>query len=81
MRKIYLILSLLLLGGVITASAQKKITGTIKGKLVDSVNKEPMAGATVTVMNPKDSSVVSFKVANAKGEFEIGDLEIGRAHV
>ncbi len=77
MRKIYLILSLLLLGGVITASAQKKITGTIKGKLVDSVNKEPMAGATVTVMNPKDSSVVSFKVANAKGEFEIGDLEAG----
>lgn len=77
MRKIYLILSLLLLGGIITASAQKKVTGTIKGKLVDSVNKEPMAGATVTVMNPKDSSVVSFKVANAKGEFEIGELEAG----
>lgn len=77
MRKIYLILSLLLLGGVITASAQKKVTGTIKGKLVDSVNKEPMAGATVTVLNPKDSSVVSFKVANTKGEFEIGDLEAG----
>lgn len=77
MRKIYLILSLLLLGGLLTASAQKKMIGTVKGKLVDSVNKDPMAGATVTVMNPKDSSVVSYMVANAKGEFEITDLEAG----
>ena len=35
--------------------------------------RRSLSKATVTVLNPKDSSVVSFTVANEKGEFEIKD--------
>ena len=77
MRKVYFLLSLLLLGICPGLMAQTKISGSIKGKLADSVKKESMAKATVTVMNPKDSSVVTYTMANEKGEFEIKDLEAG----
>ncbi len=77
MRKVYFLLSLLLLGICPGLMAQTKISGSIKGKLADSVKKESMAKATVTVMNPKDSSVVTYTIANEKGEFEIKDLEAG----
>jgi Outer membrane protein beta-barrel family/CarboxypepD_reg-like domain len=70
-------LSLLILGFSSVSMAQNKVLGSIKGKLADTVKKETLAKATVTIMNPKDSSVVTYTVANEKGEFEIKDLEEG----
>ena len=66
-----------MLGIVSGSMAQDKIVGSIKGTLADSVKKESLAKATITVMNPKDSSVVTYAVANDKGEFEINDLPAG----
>ncbi len=60
-----------------SALAQKNINGIIRGKLVDSVGKQSLAEATVSVLDKKDSSAVSFTVANTKGAFEIKDLEEG----
>lgn len=77
MRKIYFLLSILLLTMYSGAMAQPKTMGTVKGKLVDTVRKESMAKATVSIINPKDSSLVTYTVANEKGEFEIKDLEAG----
>lgn len=77
MRKIYLLLSLILLASSSSLMAQKNVVGSVKGKLIDSVKKESMANATVTVLNPKDSSVVGYSVAKSTGEFEIGNLEAG----
>jgi hypothetical protein len=57
--------------------AQKKLSGTIKGKLVDTLYKENLSEATITILNPVDSSVVSFSISNTKGEFEIKDLDSG----
>ena len=61
----------------VPALAQKKVSGSVKGQLVDTLYKETLSEATVTVLNPTDSSVVSFTIANAKGEFEIKNLEAG----
>lgn len=61
----------------LTCLAQKKVSGTIKGKLVDTLYKENLSEATVTVLNPVDSSVISYTISNAKGEFEIKDLDSG----
>lgn len=77
MRKIYLLLSLLTLGVCSGALAQNRVIGTVKGKLADSVKKESLAKATVTIMNPKDSSVVTYTVANANAEFLVKDLDTG----
>lgn len=77
MRKIYLLLSVLLLAVCTAAIAQTRISGTVKGKLTDSVKNESLGKATVTIMNPKDSSVVTYTVANDKGEFLVKDLDTG----
>src|SRR5690606_16536237 len=61
----------------VPALAQKKVSGSVKGQLVDTLYKETLSEATVTVLNPADSSVISFTIANAKGEFEIKNLEAG----
>jgi hypothetical protein len=51
--------------------------GIVKGKLTDTIYKEVLSEATVTILDPKDSSVVSFGLTNPKGEFQIRDLELG----
>lgn len=72
-----LLSSFLLLMSVTALQAQKTVTGSIRGKLVDSVGKQSLAEATVSVLEKKDSSATSFTVANNKGVFEIKDLEEG----
>ena len=53
------------------------VKGVVKGKLTDTIYKEVLSEATITVLNPKDSSIVSFVLTNAKGEFVISDLDSG----
>jgi hypothetical protein len=64
---------------VLSAVAQSK-TGIVKGKLTDTLFKESMAEATVSVLTP-DSSVVAFSLANTKGEFEIKGIDTGSYRV
>jgi hypothetical protein len=62
---------------VITAAGFAQQKGSVQGKLYDSLYKEVLADATVTVLKPTDSSVVAYTIANAKGEFVIKDLDTG----
>ena len=55
--------------------------GVIKGKLLDTVYKESLAEATISILLPQDSSVVAFALANAKGEFEINNVDTGRFQI
>ncbi|WEK36953.1 MAG: outer membrane beta-barrel family protein [Candidatus Pseudobacter hemicellulosilyticus] len=72
------ILFIVLLTSISSVSfAQKKVTGSIKGKLTDTLYKEPLAEATVSILHAADSAVVSFVLSNPKGEFEIKDLDTG----
>lgn len=57
----------------LTAAAQQP-GGIIKGYLVDSSGSERLAGATVSVLLEKDSSVVSYVVTDSTGSFTIKDL-------
>ncbi len=66
---------LILLTGLGTAAFAQK--GSVKGKLTDSTYKEVLSEATVSVLNFKDSSVVAYTISNAKGEFEIKNLDTG----
>lgn len=69
-----LTLLILLTGLGTTALAQK---GVVKGKLADSTYKEVLSEATVSVLDIKDSSVIAYTISNAKGEFEIRNLDPG----
>ncbi|MDF2190941.1 TonB-dependent receptor [Paraflavitalea sp. CAU 1676] len=73
MSKILTLLILLTTFGT-AALAQK---GSVKGKLTDSTYKEVLSEATVSIYSIKDSSVIAFGISNAKGEFEIKNLDTG----
>lgn len=73
MRKIYLLLIASLLGTL--AFAQKN--GTIKGIAFDTITRQPVAAATVTVLEKKDSSLVTFTLTDNAGHFELRGIPNG----
>jgi len=75
MKKIF---TLFILAISMINSAQAQGTdGSIKGKLIDTAAKQPISDATVSVINAKDSSVVSYTLSDKQGAFEIKSLDTG----
>ncbi|MGB3008241.1 MAG: carboxypeptidase-like regulatory domain-containing protein, partial [Chitinophagaceae bacterium] len=75
MKKIFT-LSLFFFTLLIGAQAQKA-DGSIKGKLIDTSAKQPINGATISVLNAKDSSLATFTLSNKLGVFEVKGLTEG----
>lgn len=67
------IILILLTAVSLSATAQKF---SIKGQLVDTLSS-PLPAATVMLLNPKDSSLVNFGVADTQGNFEIKNVSKG----
>lgn len=66
----------LVLFTLITGIQAQKADGGIKGKLVDTTAKQPIADATVSVLNAKDS-LATFTLSNKQGVFEVKGLVAG----
>jgi len=47
---------------------------TISGQVLDE-SKKPLSSATITLLDPKDSTLVTFGVSNPSGAFEIKNLK------
>lgn len=73
MRKAYLLLVLLACSTL--ALAQKH--GSIKGIAYDTLGKQPIASATVSVMDKKDSSLITFTMTDNGGRFELKGIPNG----
>jgi hypothetical protein len=58
------------------ASAQNRI-GTVKGIVVDTLGKKPLASATINILDGKDSSLVTFARTRENGSFEVLKLDAG----
>ena len=74
MRKL---LSFFILGLLFSAAHAQKADGIIKGKLVDTSGKQPIVDATISVLQAKDSSLVTFTLSNKQGAFEVRGLAAG----
>ncbi len=72
MKKIFTLSVLFLL--FISAANAQKADGTIKGKLMDTATKLPISEATVSLIDTKDSSIVTYTLTNKLGVFEISNL-------
>ncbi len=55
-------------------SLQTFSQGTIKGKLVDSVSKQPLGFATITVFKAADTVIISYRLSTPEGEFKVPGL-------
>lgn len=73
MKKIYLLLVI----SLCTLITQAQKNGSIKGLLYDTLAKQPVASATITVLKKKDSALVTFTMSDSKGRFEITGLADG----
>ena len=57
------------------ATAQRN--GDIRGIIYDTIAKQPVGGATITLLNKKDSSLVSFTMTNSAGLFTLNNVSYG----
>src|SRR5687768_7148742 len=73
MRKI----CLLLLSVCFTTVLWAQKNGTVRGIAFDTISKQPVASATITVLERKDSSLVSFTMTGPDGRFELTGLPNG----
>jgi outer membrane beta-barrel protein/carboxypeptidase family protein len=73
MKKLYLLIICCFLYSFLLA--QKN--GVVKGLAFDTLSKQPVVAATVTLLLKKDSSLVSFAMTDSKGQFEIAGLANG----
>ena len=74
MRRVFTVFILGLLFSVANAQNSGVI---IKGVLLDTTGKEPIADATISVLRDVDSSLVTFSLSNREGVFEIKGLANG----
>ncbi|HET6766254.1 MAG TPA: outer membrane beta-barrel family protein [Chitinophagaceae bacterium] len=65
------------LSGFIWIAAIAQKTGSVKGLVFDTITKQPVAGATITVLQRSDSSLVTFSMTNNRGEFSLTNLGYG----
>lgn len=56
-------------------NAQKN--GSIKGTIYDTAARQPVVSATITLLQKKDSSLVSFTMTDSKGYFELAGIAAG----
>ena len=69
-------LFILVLLNAIVLSGFSQNTGSIKGKVLDSLNKQSLKDATVTLIDSKDSITEVVGLANTDGSFELKNLSL-----
>ncbi|MBS1513322.1 MAG: outer membrane beta-barrel protein [Bacteroidetes bacterium] len=61
----------------ISAAALAQRNGVVQGVAFDTISRQPVNGATVTVLNSKDSSLIGFTMTGNDGKFEVRNLANG----
>ncbi len=56
---------------------ERPAIGILKGKIIDQSTKEPIEYATISIHNLRDSSLVTGGISDAKGGFNITEIQLG----
>ena len=73
MNKILLLSFSLFIASLLSAQS----TGVISGKLMDTVGKQPLRSASISIIDAADSTVMVFGLSKDKGIFEIKGVPLG----
>jgi len=52
-------------------------SGSLKGKLTDTLGKQALKSASISILDPQDSSVEAFGLAKEDGSFELKNISFG----
>lgn len=72
MKKLLLLTVSVLFYGLCSAQ-----TSSLKGTVTDTINKQKLPNTVISLLRSKDSTLVTFTRANAKGAFELKNLKGG----
>ena len=61
---------------LISSFLLSQTTGTIKGKLIDSLSKQSLKDASITVLDAKDSTLEVFTLARPDGSFSLINIPL-----
>ena len=75
MKRILLLTVLMITAGFVFS--QKNRTA-IKGKLIDTLQKQKLDNATISLINAKDSSLIGFTRTDGEGRFSLTNLSAGQ---
>ena len=75
MKQFFLFFALI---AAITATAQTQKPIVIKGRLTDSLQKQQLSNATVSLVNAQDSSLVAFTRTDSAGNFVFDQIKAGK---
>ncbi|TXK38152.1 TonB-dependent receptor [Pontibacter qinzhouensis] len=78
MKLIYTFISFCLLTSIATTSLAQSQTGSVSGTVIDSNTKEPVGMASVVLLTPADSSLVTGANTDFDGLFRIERVPMGR---
>lgn len=67
---------ILLLAVSLLAQGQRT-DGNLRGRLIDTASKKPIPDATVSLLNGRDSSLITFTLSNNQGVFELRSVAPG----
>jgi predicted ribonuclease YlaK len=73
MKKLITLFSVMCVFATVSVQAQSSLKGTI----TDTLNKQNLSNAVVSVLRVKDSVLVKFARTDAKGNFELKNLKAG----
>ncbi|MES2005209.1 MAG: outer membrane beta-barrel protein [Bacteroidota bacterium] len=62
---------------LITSAVIGQTSGNIKGKLIDSIAKQSLKDASITLLDPKDSTVELLGLSKTDGSFEMNGVLFG----
>jgi len=72
-----ILLTLLLTFILSDCFSQGKVSGSVRGRIADTTNKQDLSQATVSVTPVNDSSAAQFVVTNKQGAFLVRSLKAG----
>ncbi|MHA4843175.1 outer membrane beta-barrel protein [Flavitalea antarctica] len=61
---------------VVSASAQKRPSGTIRGVITDSSSGTALESATISVFEVKDSTLLNYSLSDRAGNFQIRNIPL-----
>jgi len=73
MKQLFVLLTLIF----VFTDVMSQNTGSIKGKLIDTVAKQPLKDASVTLLDAKDSTLELFGLAKQDGSFLLENVAMG----
>jgi len=53
------------------------ITGKITGQIIDTLNREPIAFATIVLLKPGETTEVNGNISEEDGKFKLNDVKLG----